>query len=68
MAVRISFCFQSLSSLVTTRFVEWEWDGHFLYIMEGGTQGYPLSIFTYVIGILQFIKKLKAEFTVVTQP
>ena len=51
-----------LSSLVIARLARQEWDGNFLHIREGMTQGDPLAIFAYGIGILSLIKKLKAGF------
>jgi hypothetical protein len=42
--------------------------GAFLYSKEGITQGDPLSIFAYGIGILLLIRILKAKFPAVEQP
>jgi hypothetical protein len=42
--------------------------GAFLYSKEGVTQGDPLSMFAYGIGILPLIRILKAEFPAVEQP
>jgi hypothetical protein len=42
--------------------------GTFLYSKEGVTQGYPLSMFAYGIGILPLIRLLKVEFPAVEQP
>ena len=38
-----------------------------MHSREGVTQGYPLSIFAYGIGIHPLIKQLKLEFTDITQ-
>jgi hypothetical protein len=45
-------------------------DGHavFIFSKEGVTQGDPLSMFAYGIGIMSLIHQLKAEFPQVEQP
>ena len=40
----------------------------FLFSKEGVSQGDPLSMFAYGIGMLPLIRQLKAEFPVVEQP
>ena len=42
--------------------------GVFLYSKEGVTQGDPISMFIYGIGLLPLIRQLKAEFPTVQQP
>ena len=48
------------------------WNGNgedsFLHIRKGVTQGVPLAMVAYDIGILPLVKKLKEEFTDITQP
>ena len=42
--------------------------GHFLYIKEGVTQGYPISIIFYGIGVLALIREIRGAHPCVTQP
>ena len=42
--------------------------GHFLHIKESVTQGDPLAMITYGIGVLPLIRKLWEAHTRVTQP
>ena len=41
---------------------------HFLHIKEGMTQGGPLAMITYVIGVLPLIRELWDAHPRVTQP
>ena len=58
-------CYRHWSSLVL-----WNRNGmaSFLHSGEGVTQGEPIAMFTYGVGIPPLIKEPKAEFTDVTQP
>ena len=42
--------------------------GHFLYSKEEVTQGYPLAIVVYVLGILPLIQELQMTHPIITQP
>ena len=42
--------------------------GHFLYIKEGVTQGHPLAVMAYGMGILPLIQELQKAHPGVTQP
>ncbi len=42
--------------------------GAFIFSKEGVTQGDPLSMFAYGVGVLPLIHQLKAEFPAVEQP
>ena len=59
-------CYRHLATLVV-------WDtgdrsGHFLHSKEGVTQGDPLAMITYDIGVLPFIRELWGAHPRVTQP
>ena len=68
MAVRSSLSLEMLSSLVITCFVEQEWEFQFLHSNKAVTQGDPLEMISYGIGILPLITNLKQEIPEVTQP
>ena len=59
------FCYRYWSSLVLRNK---NGTASFLHSMEGVTQGYPLYMVAYDIGILPLIKNLKAELPDATQP
>ena len=42
--------------------------GHFLHIKEGVTQGYPLVMITYGIGVLPLIREILGSHPHTTQP
>ena len=42
--------------------------GHFLHSKEGVTQGYPLTMITYGIGVLPLIRVLRSDHPQVSQP
>ena len=58
-------CYRHWSSLVLRN---GNGTSRFLKIVWGVTQGYPLGMIAYVIGILPLIKNFKKYFTNVTQP
>ena len=45
-----------------------EGSGHFLHSKEGMTQGYPLAMISYGIGVLPLIKELHRAHPLLTQP
>ena len=67
MAIQSLFCFKLLLSLVIARFVEQEYESHFMHSREGVTQGYLLAMVAYGIGILPMIKKPRAGFPDINQ-
>ena len=59
-------CYRHWSTLVVRDTVDGS--GHFLHSKEGVTQGDPIAMITYGIGVLPLIRDLKRAHPCVTQP
>ena len=67
-AVRYQFVFNCYKHWATLVLRGADGFAVFIFSKEGVTQGDPLSMFVYGIGILPLIRILKDEFTSVSQP
>ena len=59
-------CYRQWATLVV-RNIE-DGSGHFFHSKEGVTQGDPLAMITYYIGVLPLIRVLRTNHTQVSQP